>query len=57
MSITPQKGDYKWLTEGVLPVVARRVTPLAAGLLLGVLGTVGLVPPEVVAACQAALGL
>lgn len=51
------EGIKKWLIANPLVAVALRyvVPPVLAGLLV-VLGMLGLVPPDVVAACRAALG-
>lgn len=52
------EGIKKWLSENPLgALVARRLTAVAVGALLGVVATVGLVDPAAVAACQRALGL
>lgn len=48
----------KWLTAHVLVRVALKyaVPPVVAGV-MAALGVLGLIPPEAVAACRAALGL
>lgn len=54
---TQMEGIKKWLIANPLVVVALRyvVPPLLAGVLV-LLGILGLVPADVVAACRAALG-
>lgn len=48
----------KWLTANpIAAALGRRLVAVLLGAALGVLATVGLVPSEVVAACQRALGL
>lgn len=52
------EGFKKWLVENPLAAFAlRRLAPAILGAAIGALGVVGLVDPQVVAACQRALGL
>lgn len=50
------KGLKEWLaTHDLVRMVLVRVLPLGVAALLGALGALGLVPPEVAEACRAAL--
>lgn len=50
------KGLKEWLgTHDLVRMVLVRVLPLGVAALLGALGAVGLVPPEVAEACRGAL--
>lgn len=50
------KGLKEWLvTHDLARMVLVRVLPLGVAVLVGALGAVGLLPPDVVAACRGAI--